>query len=64
MHSRFLSCLVAGVALFARTLGGGLEVARFDADATPSTGSDTLREHYAQLLRGEVQDDRGAHAVF
>ena len=37
---------------------------RYDADATPSTGSDTLREHYAQLLRGEVQDDRGAHAVF
>ena len=37
---------------------------RYDADATPSTGSDTLREHYARLLRGEVQDDRGAHAVF
>jgi divinyl chlorophyllide a 8-vinyl-reductase len=37
---------------------------RYDADATPSTGADTLREHYARLLRGEVQDDRGAHAVF
>jgi divinyl chlorophyllide a 8-vinyl-reductase len=37
---------------------------RYDAEATPSTGTDTLREHYARLLRGEVQDDRGAHAVF
>ena len=37
---------------------------RYDADATPCTGSDTLHEHYARLLRGEVRDDRGAHAVF
>jgi divinyl chlorophyllide a 8-vinyl-reductase len=37
---------------------------RYDADATPSTGQDTLAEHYARLLRGEVADDRGAHAVF
>ena len=37
---------------------------RYDADATPSIGPDTLRDHYARLLRGEVQDDRGAHAVF
>jgi divinyl chlorophyllide a 8-vinyl-reductase len=31
---------------------------------TPSTGSDTLAAHYARMLRGEVEDDRGAHAVF
>ena len=37
---------------------------RYDADATPSTGTDTLREHYARLLRGETSDDRGEHAVF
>jgi divinyl chlorophyllide a 8-vinyl-reductase len=36
----------------------------YDADATPSTGADTLVEHYARLLRGEAADDRGAHAVF
>ncbi len=38
--------------------------ARYDADATPETGTDTLRDHYAALLRGEAEDDRGAHAVF
>lgn len=37
---------------------------RYDADATPSTGADTLRGHYARILRGEVGDDRGDHAVF
>jgi divinyl chlorophyllide a 8-vinyl-reductase len=37
---------------------------RYDASATPSTGRDTLREHYARMLRGEVGDDRGEHAVF
>jgi divinyl chlorophyllide a 8-vinyl-reductase len=37
---------------------------RYDADATPSTGSDTLREHYRRLISGEAADDRGAHAVF
>jgi divinyl chlorophyllide a 8-vinyl-reductase len=35
-----------------------------DADATPEFGRDRLRDHYAALLRGEVADDRGAHAVF
>lgn len=35
----------------------------YDADATPSTGSDTLRDHYARLLRGEVESDLGAHAL-
>ena len=37
---------------------------RYDADATPETGTDTLADHYARLLRGEAADDRGAHAVF
>ena len=37
---------------------------RYDAAATPSFGSETLAEHYAKLLRGEIKDDRGEHAVF
>jgi divinyl chlorophyllide a 8-vinyl-reductase len=37
---------------------------RYDTSATPSTGSDTLKEHYARLISGEAADDRGAHAVF
>jgi divinyl chlorophyllide a 8-vinyl-reductase len=37
---------------------------RYDADATPSTGSDTLFDHYAALLRGAAADERGDHAVF
>lgn len=37
---------------------------RYDASATPSTGADTLFDHYARLVRGEAADDRGAHAVF
>ncbi len=37
---------------------------RYDAAATPATGSATLAEHYAAMLRGEVGDDRGEHAVF
>ena len=39
-------------------------VKRYDADATPSFGTDTLADHYARLLRGELADDRGEHAVF
>jgi divinyl chlorophyllide a 8-vinyl-reductase len=37
---------------------------RYDADATPEFGADRLEDHYAAMLRGEVADDRGAHAVF
>lgn len=37
---------------------------RYDADATPEFGTDRLEDHYAAMLRGEVGDDRGAHAVF
>lgn len=37
---------------------------RYDADATPETGHERLRDHYARLLRGDVADERGDHAVF
>ncbi|CAL76318.1 conserved hypothetical protein [Bradyrhizobium sp. ORS 278] len=37
---------------------------RYDADATPSTGSDTLFDYYARLIRGEAEAERGDHAVF
>lgn len=37
---------------------------RYEADATPETGTDRLEDHYAALLRGAAADDRGAHAVF
>lgn len=36
----------------------------YDAAATPEFGTDRLEDHYAALLRGEVADDRGAHAIF
>ena len=37
---------------------------RYDAAATPSTGSQTLFEHYADLLQGRATHERGEHAVF
>jgi divinyl chlorophyllide a 8-vinyl-reductase len=37
---------------------------RYDAEATPSAGRDTLFDHYARLVSGEVADERGDHAVF
>jgi len=37
---------------------------RYDADATPEFGTETLRDHYARMIRGEVGVDLGAHAVF
>lgn len=37
---------------------------RYDADATPSTGSETLFDFYAGLLSGAVAPERGDHAVF
>ena len=36
----------------------------YEADATPSTGTERLFDHYARLLRGEIADDRKDHAVF
>lgn len=38
--------------------------ARYDPDATPEFGTETLAQHYAQLALGSVEDQRGAHAVF
>ncbi|MBC7992240.1 MAG: NAD(P)H-binding protein [Rhizobacter sp.] len=37
---------------------------RYDAAATPSTGSDTLFDFYAHLLAGSAVAERGDHAVF
>lgn len=37
---------------------------RYDAAATPETGSDTLFEHYADLIKRGAAVDLGAHAVF
>jgi divinyl chlorophyllide a 8-vinyl-reductase len=37
---------------------------RYDAAATPSTGSETLFDFYARLIRGEALAERGDHAVF
>jgi divinyl chlorophyllide a 8-vinyl-reductase len=37
---------------------------RYDAGATPSTGTQTLFDHYARLVAGEIGDERGDHAVF
>jgi divinyl chlorophyllide a 8-vinyl-reductase len=36
----------------------------YDAAATPSTGTETLADYHARLLRGETTLDRGEHAVF
>ncbi len=37
---------------------------RYDAEATPETGSDTLEAYYRQVLAGEATVERGDHAVF
>ena len=37
---------------------------RYDADATPEFGTETLADHYQRLARGDIADDRGEHAVF
>jgi divinyl chlorophyllide a 8-vinyl-reductase len=40
------------------------ETGRYSADATPSTGHDTLWAYYERLARGEAAPERGDHAVF
>ncbi len=40
------------------------QTGRYDAQATPSFGTETLADHYARLISGERKDDRGDHAVF
>ena len=37
---------------------------RYDADATPSFGTETLFDYYARLVAGEAEAERGDHAVF
>lgn len=37
---------------------------RYDAAATPSTGTETLKDYYRRLLSGEATLERGDHAVF
>jgi divinyl chlorophyllide a 8-vinyl-reductase len=37
---------------------------RYDAAATPSTGSETLFDYYAALVNGQLAPERGDHAVF
>lgn len=37
---------------------------RYDADATLETGSDTLQQHYADLVAGRTTVDLGEHAMF
>lgn len=40
------------------------ETGRYDADATPEFGTDSLCDHYAAMLRGDRRADLGEHAVF
>jgi divinyl chlorophyllide a 8-vinyl-reductase len=40
------------------------EQACYDAAATPSFGTDTLADHYRDLLSGAASSERGDHAVF
>lgn len=37
---------------------------RYDAEATPEFGTETLADHYAKLTTQDIKDDRGDHAVF
>ena len=37
---------------------------RYDAEATPSTGTQTLQDHYARMLGGQATVELGDHAVF
>ena len=40
------------------------QTGRYDAAATPSTGADTLGDHYAALLSGQRKAELGDHGVF
>jgi divinyl chlorophyllide a 8-vinyl-reductase len=40
------------------------ETGRYDAAATPSAGTQTLFDYYAQLVSGAAAPERGDHAVF
>ena len=36
----------------------------YDADATPATGTETLLDHYKQVIEGKIVPERGEHSVF
>lgn len=40
------------------------EIDAYDSAGTPSTGTDTLHDHYKRLIEGKSSVDRGEHAVF
>lgn len=40
------------------------EAGRYDANATPEFGSDTLGQYYLRIVEGDVAVDLGEHAVF
>ena len=40
------------------------ETGNYDEVATPSTGADTLFDHYQRLVSGETISERGEHSVF
>jgi divinyl chlorophyllide a 8-vinyl-reductase len=40
------------------------ETGRYDAAATPSTGTQTLFDFYAKIVNGAIAPERGDHAVF
>lgn len=40
------------------------QTGRYDAEATPSTGTETLFDHYRAVIAGEAVTERGDHAVF
>lgn len=40
------------------------ETGRYDAEATPSTGSETLFDYYRSVIAGDAAPERGDHAVF
>jgi divinyl chlorophyllide a 8-vinyl-reductase len=40
------------------------ETGRYDAAATPSTGTETLFDYYTRLVEGDAAPERGDHAVF
>ncbi len=40
------------------------ETGRYDAKATPSTGTETLADHYLRLITGEITMERGEHSLF
>ncbi|WP_299550510.1 NAD(P)H-binding protein [uncultured Tateyamaria sp.] len=40
------------------------DTGRYDRDATPSTGQDTLFDYYSAVINGEATVERGDHSVF